>query len=36
MQDKGIQIENIFLTELILPPSIEADLNATAKQKRLS
>ena len=36
MEHQGVHIENLFLTELILPPSIRDNLTAAARQKRLS
>lgn len=32
----GVRVENIFVDEIIIPPSIEKDLTSAARQKRLS
>lgn len=32
----GIKVENVFIDEIMIPPQIEKDLTAAARQKRLS
>ena len=32
----GIEVQNVFIDEIIIPPQIERDLTSAARQKRLS
>ena len=32
----GITVENVFIEEIVVPPEMERDLTAAARQKRIS